>query len=212
MRSKRYTKFTSVMVALTHLFFSVFAAMPGLAHAQTVDVEPPSIELELVEVGVRGETQVFSATVTDNDEISSMILHYRNGTDGSYLSVPMYIISGTSIYTASLETDSANTDVIQYYMEARDAGGNRTVQGFAFDPFERTLVDEELPVVSDESTVVTSAEPVAAAPMSTNRKIVYGVLGLLLVGGLASSLGGGSSGGADTSSQVPVTLVVEPFQ
>jgi len=197
MRRSRFTKPTSVLLALLHFSFSVLLASAGSVQAQTLDVDPPTIDLELVEEGVRGETQVFSATVTDNDQVSSMTLHYRFGADSTYTSAPMSVIAGTSIYTASIDTSDTFAGVIQYYMEARDAGDNRTVQGFAFDPFERTLIDEEAPVITD-ATPVATPEPVVAPQMSTQRKIAYGVLGLLVVGGLASSLSGGSGGGGTT--------------
>jgi len=193
MRRTRFTKSTSILTIITHIVFSVLLATSGLAQAQTPDVDPPAIDLELVEQGVLGETQVFSATVTDNDQVASMTLHYRFGADSSYQSAPMSVISGTSIYTTSIDTKDIAANVIQYYMEARDAGDNRTVQGFAFDPFERTLVDEAIPFVADSTTEPTQAEPVAVSGMSTQRKVAYGVIGLLVVGGLASALGGGSS-------------------
>lgn len=216
MRSTRYTKSTSALLAIMHLIFSVMLVISGQVHAQTLDVDPPSIDLELVEEGVRGETQVFSATVNDNDQISSMTLHYRFGSDSAYVSAPMSVIAGTDIYTTSIDTNGSTADVIQYYMEARDAGGNRTVQGFAFDPFERSLVDEDAPVVSDATTVVPAVEPVVAAKprLSTGRKVAYGLIGLLVVGGLASALGGGGSGGGGDSpstGDVDLNIVVEPF-
>jgi len=144
MRRARFSKFTSTFIALTHLVFSVLVAAPGLVHAQSADTEPPVIEFELVEQGVRGETQVFSATVTDDNAVSSMTLHYRFVNDSAYIAAPMSLIQGTDIYTASIDTNGSTASAIQYYMEARDAGGNRTVQGFAFDPFDRVLVDDQI--------------------------------------------------------------------
>jgi len=187
--------------------FSVLLCTTGLVQAQSLDVDPPTIELELVEEGVRGETQVFSATVTDNDQIASMTLHYRFGADSSYISTPMSVIAGTSIYTASIDTNDTAAGVIQYYMEARDAGDNRTVQGFAFDPFERTLVDEGFNAAA-ESTAVSEPEAPAVVPgMSTQRKVAYGLIGLLVVGGLASALGGGdSSGGGGQGDRIDVII------
>ena len=211
MHQTQFKKTASVITALTHLLFSVLLATSGLAQAQTLDVDPPVIELELVEQGVLGETQVFSATVTDNDQVASMTLHYRFGADSSYLTVPMSVISGTSIYSASVDTNGSAIGVIQYYMEARDAADNRTVQGFAFDPFERTLIDEALPTVAESSSEAVPVEPVATTGISTQRKVAYGVIGLLVVGGLASALGGGGSSGggvpaADDPDIVNVTI------
>lgn len=214
MRRTLFTKFTSALVAAAHLVCSVLIVAPGLVHAQseTIDVDPPTIQLEAVVEGVRGETQVFSATVEDNNQVSSMTLHYRFGKDTSYLSVPMSAILGTSIYTASIDTSDTTAGVIQYYMEARDAGGNRTVQGFAFDPFERALIEDNA-LVANEPIATAPVEPVASTRMSTQRKIIYGVLGVLVVGGLAAASSGGSSGsGTSSTGQVDLTIFVDKFQ
>jgi len=195
------------------MLLSVLLVLPGMAQAQTVDVDPPTIELEAVNEGVRGETQVFSATVEDNNAISSMTLHYRFGNTTDYVSVPMSQIAGTAIYTASVDTSNATSDLIQYYMEARDSGGNRTVQGFAFDPFERVLIEDRAAIVAESATVVPAAVPVAAQPrVSTQRKILYGLLGVLVVGGLvAASSGGSSGGGGGGDDQVDLTVIVDQF-
>ncbi len=210
MRRTIQSKLTSSLVAITHLVFSVLMVSPGLVQAQSTDVDPPFIELELVGEGVTGETQVFSATVSDNESVSSVTLFYRLGSTATYTAVPMSAIQGTDIYTASIDTSNTGANLIQYYMEARDAGGNRTVQGFAFDPFERVLNEES--VVASESVVAAApVVPVAAPRMSTRRKLIYGALGVLVVGGLASSLGGGSSSGGGNE-QVNLTILVDQFQ
>lgn len=210
MRRTRFHQFTSCFVAITHLVFSVLVVAPGLVHAQSADVEPPRIELELVDEGVRGETQVFSATVTDNNQVSSMTLHYRLGNETDYEAVPMSVIQGTAIFTASIDTNGTAANSIQYYMEAKDAGGNRTVQGFAFDPFERTLIDEEAVVAEsgDSGAII----PVVPPSRSTTRKIAYGLLGLLVIGGLASAATKSSSGGNSTDGgEVELTILVDKF-
>ena len=207
MRRTRFSKLTSVLVATAHLLASVF--MVVTAQAQVIDVDPPTIELEAVDEGIRGETQVFSATVEDNNEVSMMTLHYRFGNTSNYQSVPMSPIAGTSIYTASVDTSDTSITLIQYYMEARDSGGNRTVQGFAFDPFERVLVEQqEVVATAPAGTAVVPAAPVR---MSTQRKVIYGLLGVLVVGGLvaASSSSSGSGGGADE--EVDLTIFVDRF-
>lgn len=211
MRRTRFHKFTSCLVAITHLVFSVLVVAPGLAQAQGVDLEPPTIELEVVAEGVRGETQVFSATVTDDTQVSSMTLHYRFGNDSDYEAVPMSIIQGTSIYTASIDTNDTTSGTIQYYMEAKDAVENRTVQGFAFDPFERALV-EEAAIVADASGAGPIV-PVIPPSRSTSRKIAYGLIGLLVIGGLASASSGSSGGGNNTGDgEVELTILVDKFQ
>jgi len=210
MRRSRFSKITSVLVSLTHLVFSVLVVAPGLAQAQAPDIEPPVIEIEQVVEGGRGDTQVFSATVTDDNQVSSMTLFYRFGNDSAYAAVPMSVIQGTSIYTASIDTNDTTASTIQYYMEAKDAGGNRTVQGFAFDPFERALIDENISVAESNTAPVV---PVVPPKRSLGRKIAYGVLGVLIVGGLAAAAsGGGGGGGGGDEGDVELTILVDQFQ
>jgi len=159
------------------VYISLFAVLPNIALAQGVDVDPPVIELQAVEEGVRGETQVFTATLTDNNIVSSATLYYRFGSQARYSATPMSVIQGTDIYTASIDTGETSSGVIQYYLEAKDPSGNRTVQGFAFDPLERVLVDTP--------TVVATTPPADTAPssgLSTNKSVIYGVLGLVALG------------------------------
>lgn len=204
---RRIKQGLSLFVATTHILLGSLAVLPNLASAQTTDVDPPVVELEVVTEGVQGETQVFSATVNDNTSVLSVILHYRFNDSSNFESVPMTAIQGTDIYTASVDTTGVSAGVIQYYLEAKDAGNNRTVEGFAFDPFERVLVEQS--IVTAEAA--PADVPVANQPMSFQRKLAYGLLGLLVVGGLASAAGG-SSGGSGDSGEVDVNILVDRFQ
>jgi len=201
------SKATSTLVAVLHVYISLFAVLPNMAHAQGVDVDPPVIELQAVEEGVQGETQVFTATITDNNIVSSATLYYRFGTQARYVSTPMSVIQGTNIYTASIETDNTNTGLIQYYLEGKDPSGNRTVQGFAFDPLERILVDAAAVV-----STTPAADTAPASGLSTNKRVIYGVLGLVALGALAGLAGGGSSGGSSGADEVDVVISVDKFQ
>lgn len=178
----------------------LFWGAPGAALAQTIDADPPAIEPAVAVEGLRGDNQVFSATVTDNDSVESVTFHYRLGDSGPYERVAMEMLGTTGIYTISIESADIpeSTELIQYYFEALDAAENRTLHGFAFDPLQRTLVD--VPTVAAQPAV----EAPAATGMSLQKKFIYGALGLLLVGVLASA-GGGGGGGSDAG--VPVTIV-----
>lgn len=174
------------------------------AHAQDLDSSPPVIESRIVEQGFRGENQVFTATVSDDRAVASVVLFYRTDTDAVYQNRRMQELGSTGIYSTTLPTDG-ETQVIQYYLEAMDEAQNRTLQGFAFDPMERELVARNVPVAQTQ----TAEEPPAEG-MSTGRKILYGVLGLAVVGALASA-GGGGGGGSSPEEGVDVTIVVEPL-
>ncbi len=205
MTASNFRRFTTVFISVFHLLTMTLFAFSNVAWAQDLDSEPPVIELEVVNEGVRGETQVFSATVTDNVLVTSVILNFRYDGEAGYSSASMTLIPNTSIYTASLDPAPVTANAIEYYVEARDGGDNRTLQGFSFDPLERAMVSAD--------SVVASADTQGTS-LSTNRKIIYGVLGLLVVGALAASSSSGSSGGG-TGGQgpdVPTQILVEPFQ
>ncbi len=202
MRRLEISRLLAIGQAFCQLVISVFLIAPGFAHAQTKDLEPPVIEFEALEQGLKGDVQVFSATVTDDQQVAMVVLHYRFSTDSTYQSVEMHALANTSIYSTSVDTEGSDTDVIQYYIEARDQLENRSLRGFAFDPLERELVDSEVLISAD-------SVPNNTEPMSRNRKILYGVLGLVVVGALLSASGGGDS--SSSGSGVPVTFVVNPL-
>lgn len=186
-------------VALLYLIMYLFWGAPGAALAQGIDADPPSIEPAILVEGLRGDNQVFSATVTDNDVVSSVTLHYRLGDNGPYQRVPMDMLGSTGIYTVSIDSTEIpdTTETIHYYFEALDAAENRTLHGFAFDPLQRALVD--VPTVAAQPAVAETA----SSGMSLQQKFIYGALGVLLIGVIASAGGGG--GGSDAG--VPVTIV-----
>ena len=192
---------TVALVAL-QMFMQVALVMPSQAWAQTLDTDPPQIDFKPVVEGLKGDSQVFSATVTDDREVASVLLHYRLDSESVYQNRAMSPIASTGIFSTTLKVDDA-VETIQYYIEATDRAGNRTLQGFAFDPIERQLVERQVPAAQ----VTREVEP--AQGMSTGRKILYGVLGLVVVGALASAAGGSDSGGSTQT--VPVTITVGPL-
>lgn len=208
MRKRVSRRPVAALVALGHLFASTLVALPPAAFAQAGDTDPPRIEFEPVDQGILGDTQVISAGITDDVAVDSVTLHFRLDPDAVYESMPMMALGGTSIYSASVETEGTDAQVLQYYVEARDAAGNRSIRGFAFDPLERRLGETVAPAVADSTGV---PEP----GLSTGRKVLYGVLGVLAVGAIAAAAGGGGGGSdgprADDPGGVPVLIIVEPL-
>lgn len=196
----------AVLLAVVQFGVSVGLAVPSTVLAQAADPEPPVIAFERIAEGVLGDTQVFTATVTDNISVEGVILHYRLVESAPYQSLSMAPIASTDIYTASVATSvSDNTLSIQYYIEATDGSGNRTLQGFSFDPIERNLVERA-------GNVATAAPTGPVESMSTSRKILYGFLGVVIVGALAAAAGGSDSGGGSVGASgpdVPVTVIVD---
>lgn len=192
---------TACLLVILQLSVVVLSAVPRLAMAQTTDIDPPVIEFEAISSGNTGDSQVFAATVVDNVSVKSVTLFYRFAEDTNYQTREMGMLGSSGIFTVTIDSSEVpqSAGFIQYYLEAFDGVGNRTLQGFAFDPLERQLV------TVTEVAVVPAAEPIAAEGMPLNRKIIYGAVGLLIVGVLASASGGGGG----SSAGVPVTVVVD---
>jgi len=203
-----------LIIVLSHLAVVSLVGVPSSVLAQS-DGEPPSISLERIAEGVRGETQVFSATVSDDFTVESVTLRFRFGDDTVYRAMPMQPLKGTDIYTASVETTDTDEDVLQYYVEARDGAGNRSIQGFAFDPIERRLIEPERPL-APAAGVASAPEPLRTDGMSTGRKVLYGVLGVLAVGAVVAAAGGDSGGSgdrplSDDPGDAPLDIIVDPL-
>ncbi len=205
MHTKTNRRCITSLVAILQLVMSVLWVLPvSSVQAQGIDSEPPIIEFEAVDQGFIEDSQVFTATVSDDTEVQVVTLYYRFNSEELYKNRRMEMLGSSGIYTTTIGTDLApeGTTAIQYYLEALDGASNRTLQGFAFDPIERELI--EVPVA------VAVAEP-AAAParvgISTGRKILYGVLGVIVVGAIASA--SSSGGGGDSQPGVPITINVQ---
>ena len=189
------------------------------AFAQEIDRTPPTITFEPLAEGRRGDTQVFSARVEDADgEVDAVRFHFRESGGNAYEARPMTPLPGTDLYTVSIEDLGPDVAAVEYYIDAIDTAGNRSIEGFAFDPLERVLVER-----GDSGAPAAETDAVPAADgLSTGRKIVYGVLGLLVVGGVAAALSGGGDDGGDDAvpagddgggvpTDVPVTIVADPL-
>lgn len=192
---------STMALSVLYLIAQLLLSVPTNAWAQSVDVDPPVIDFEPVEEGIVGESQVFTATVTDDMALNSVILHYRLDDESAYQNRQMEVLGDTGIYTTTITIED-NIEAIQYYIEATDLAGNRTLQGFAFNPIERRLAKRPAAIVD---------APVAetATSMSTRTKVIYGVLGLVVVGALAAAAGGGRSDSSEP--QVDVVIISEPL-
>ena len=138
----------ATLVALCHLLASATFALPSTALAQSGDTDPPRIEFEPIDEGVRGDTQVVSAGITDDIDVDSATLHYRLDPEGPYRSLAMEPLGGTSIYSASVETADTGAEVLQYYVEARRRRRQPQHPGLSpSDPLERVLVDADAAAV-----------------------------------------------------------------
>lgn len=196
------------------LCFAMFCS--SIVSAQTADSEPPVVGLDSVSEAIRSDTQKFTISVRDNEQIDSVVFHYRlNSTsddDASreYLSAAMAQVDQSDQYTFTIPASeiSASVESVEYYIEAQDDSGNRTLQGFFFDPLERTLIDKPAVVAGTRQPASEDSTSLMGS-LSTTQKVLYGVLGVVVVGALISS-SGSSGGGETTRPLVPVTIISDP--
>jgi len=153
-----------------------------------IDVEPPLIEHEIVAESDANIRQTFVATVVDDQELDRVQLFYRFKGETRYTRTIMDRVSFSSTWIAQIATDPSSPQDMEYYIQAKDKSGNRTVRGYAFSPLVRKIipsVNVEAPV---EEPPVTSKPPT-----STTQKVLY-VLGGVLVVGLIASLSSNGTG------------------
>ncbi len=183
------------------------------ASAQSQDTEPPNVTFEQINEARKGDSQVFTVTATDNVGIDSVVIFYRMSTEQPYDMEVMPRIGDTNLFSYSLNAsaipESANG--IQYYIEAKDSAGNRTLEGFSFDPFERVLLDRASSTVANAAQAESESDSLIGS-MSTTQKVLYGALGLVVVGALVSAASdSGDDSGPTQSSGVPLTITVNPL-
>lgn len=193
---------SKVLRAMTSAFLTMCLCLLAISslQAQSDDIDAPVIAVDEVESGIAGEAQVFSARVSDDKTLISVVLFHRMSGDEAFIAEDMEKIGSTDVFAVTVETDSADNRSIEYYIQAEDAGGNKSLSGFAFDPLVREL-----------RAGVPLAIPTASPRLSNRNRWLLAALGVLAVGVLASQSGGGSGGGGDTPQTVPVNITVNPL-
>lgn len=175
----------------------------SVVHAQylnpDLDIDPPVIDHEALEVGVAGESQLFSALVIDDKGIEYVDLYHRTNANAGYEKTPMSSTSDSDRFTTTIPTQLGQSR-IEYYIEAADTGGNRVLKGFPFFPLVRNL---DIPAPVQPAVTTTSTVKDSGGGQS---KILYVLLGALAVGLLASAASSGDDSGPGTGSQVPLTI------
>lgn len=175
-----------------------YAQFQGDSFTQSVaavDVDPPLIEHQVVPQAESDIRQTFVATVVDDGELDSVVFYYRFAGETNFTRYVMAPLSASSTYIAQIPTDPKIVTAIEYYIQARDLSGNRTVRGYTFSPLIREILPaEELAVESPQVAVAADVEKKAnKTGISKVLYVVGGVLLLGLIAGAASSSGGGTS-------------------
>ncbi len=193
-------------------WFAVAQVMLGMpaAYAQdgVIDVEPPLIEHDIISAVEADIRQSFFATVVDDNELDSVSLFYRFAKDPTYSNVLMKRVSYSSTFIAHVPTDATSDRNIEYYIQARDKAGNRTVRGYAFNPLVREIT------VEDAAATPPPVVPVKEEPKrNIVRTAAYVTVGIVVLGLVANSLASSSGGGGSTTpacddGTCPVTIIV----
>ena len=94
------------------------------AHAQSTDITAPVLLLDEIDQGVLGETQVFSARVTDDVALKSVTLFHRLSGDEAYIASSMNQVGSSDVFAVSLPSTTDDIRDIEYYLQVEDTGGN----------------------------------------------------------------------------------------
>ena len=182
--------------------------LQGISHAQITDTVAPIIELEELTEAAADRSQVFTVQIAEDNALDDATLYYRREGQLPFTPATMQPLGNTGFYTVSIPTDLTDLRDIEYYVQARDKSGNRTVSGFAFDPYSRSILPtaESLQEEQTEALVSAAPEPDDAGPPLLQRRWVQVTLGILAVGALAS-LAGGDDG--EESRLVPLQFNLE---
>lgn len=187
-------------------------------HAQSspdaFDSEPPLIEHEVVSDGELGDSQSFMATVVDDEELQSVTLFHRRAGETVYASMTMNRLSASATWVARIATRSNDVRDIEYYIEARDESGNRTLRGFIFNPLVRRINPSNPPADNGplaKTTTSVDTRVGTSLPTRTRSKTVYyvlGVVGVAVIAGLALGQGDddGDRGCADDGCELVFTV------
>ncbi len=181
----------------------------GQGNNTALDVSPPVIELETLDNVVADESQVFTVQIADDIQLQDATFYFRRAGQQPFTAMSMTAIAGGGFFSATLRTDPNDLRAIEYYIQARDTSGNRTVSGFAFDPYVRSLSTAGLAqeqATPEQTLQSTTNQPlVAASTPFYKKRWVQIVFGVVAVGVIASSL---DSDGTDTRI-APVNFTLE---
>jgi len=189
---------------------SAFGLIASSSHAQpsdpadsTADSTAPVVDVEVITGTIVDTVQTFAVLATDDRAIAGVTLYHRREGEQAFTGVPMRPVGADGRYGISLPTDATDRRTIEYYVQALDESGNRTVSGFAFDPLRRELRSSPAAIAA-RPPLEESSSPES----SSNRPRWWAVvLGLVAVGAIVSLTGDeGGGGGDDTGTTVPLTI------
>lgn len=174
---------------------AVCLLMNSAAQAQSTNLPAdslaPVIELEELSQSVADATQVFTVQIAEETELKDATLYYRRSGQQPYATAPLTPLGTSGFYTASIKTDPTDLRSIEYYVQARDAAGNRTISGFAFDPYQRTLAPAAVAQIQPEAADASNASEnsgISTREPFYKRRWVQVAAGVVTVGIIAAAL------------------------
>jgi len=133
---------------------------------------PPSV------LGDDGGMQ-FSAIVTDDRGVKSVVLYYRERNSQHFLSKSMQRrLSDSDTYVVSLSKDDISHDGIEYYIKAEDVSGNTLLHGYSFAPIILGFESGKAAIISDPLNTTTLDKSVVSkknTPLWKNKWLWIGV-------------------------------------
>lgn len=195
--------------------FFQLAQLDSASNDGGIDLDPPQVDHIPVASGVAGSAQSLSVKAVDVQGISSVTLLHRANPDDEYKRVLMRQVSGTDNFTVSIDL-GIEQRLIEYYFLVIDVGGNKVLNGFPYEPFSRILTEPKIPIEESKPVEAQNAPPQNPPEVSTTTEqmaqnktaLLWVALGVLAIGAIAASSGGGEGTPTSSGETVPVILNV----
>lgn len=104
-----------------------------LAAAGEMDMAGPIIVHTPIQFADQGQSAVVNAVISDDSGIASAVLLYRKGGQAAFTSLDMQLNGGE--YQAEIPDSAIASQGVEYFIQARDIGGNLTRQPAASGGF-----------------------------------------------------------------------------
>ncbi len=198
----------AIVLAVTQSVFS-----PAMAQS-TPDIESPIIEIEAVIEADASDTQVFTALVADDRLLKDVTLYHRRAGRQAFERAQMLPRGIAGYFSVELATDPDDLRSIEYYVQARDEGGNRSISGFAFDPYQRKInasntvvapIELATPAETVAKATVTPIE-VASKPEARSSNTKWWLIGLAVIAAAVVASSSGSSDNDPPRSELTINL------
>ncbi|RUM94742.1 MAG: hypothetical protein DSZ28_01645 [Thiothrix sp.] len=165
----------------------VLACLLLLTPLSAADFSAPLITLPVAQPVEKGaDTYRISAEVSDETGVVSVDVRYRNiGNNDEFKTLALAPTRNGKIYAATIKIDPANSQGIEYYIEARDSANNISEEPFPDAPRQIHFPDTK------------------QAKKSSHKKYWWMALGALAIGAVAANKSG------DDNNDDTVTLTID---